>query len=389
MRKLVMLTAVLAVAASACTGTGSGDSDYRVVALSGTVEHTDGDGEWEEVDEEADLAVGTRVRTGERGRAVVRLPDDRSVELGPGTELSVTDPDAVLLGSGGSALASAPGSITMSLGDVGVRGVAGMFRVDRGYQDVVKVYEGSVRLPGSGWDGTIPALRQAVLISGSLSRAPRPANVNPDDRWDASLFGDAITIGDHLDRLEGGLKRQLPGTPTPDVVARAIPRKVPAKVVTSRLQRRPKGRWAEVAVASVVAMRTADEEPVHGVLDSVLDLRELGASWIIVAAEWQLTDGVLAAVGKITTSLARVLAALAQEQAAAAAGGGTGAIGGGGTSTTSSPGDSPGDPGPPDEPDPPPPPPPDPDPECGADDVVCQVGETIGDVDTGVDLDTP
>lgn len=336
MRRYVAVAALIALLSTACNGDADGPAGFRAIALSGGSEYLE-EGEWRRLEEEADLRVGDRLRTGDRGRALVRLPGDRTVELAPSSEIQVEGPvDTTLLR--GSALGSTRNTLGIALGAVTVRGATGLFRVDRAYGRV-KVYEGAATLPGSGWDGEIPALREIVVVSGGVSRAPRPLAVNPDDIWESSIFGKAIEVGERLTRLERGLHRQFPERPNTSAVARAIPGDVPARMVRSRLRERPVSRWAEVAVASAVASQTG-EGALDELLGGMLELRDLGASWILIAAELELTERVLAAVGRISASLARVLSSISQAQAASGggAGGGGGGGGGGGAATGGSSG---------------------------------------------------
>lgn len=385
MRRIVAVAALLGVVGAAC-GDGEAEAGVRLVPLGGAVEVRAGD-VWEEISEPIGLAIGQEIRA-QDGRARIEFPDGDEVELAPGAALRLTEPDRSDLLTG-SVLATTSSAMTVGLGDIGVHGEEGTFRVDRGLQHVVRVYEGHATLPGAGWDGTVLPFRQIVLVAGGIASHPSPLRVDPNDPWDLRLFGEAMDIGLSLDRLATGLHSQLGRSKDPKLVSQVAPDGLPPAAVRSALQERPVGRWASVVVAAVLASRLAEDDvtPRQAFLE-ILTLRDLGASWILVAAEWGFGQLILEVVSSISGALAGLVAPPPAPPSTVTSGasgsggtsappgdggGGGGGDGGGGGGDGGGNDDDGGGGG-----DPPPPP------ECQ--DVVCEVVDgVIGGEDTGGD----
>lgn len=402
MRRIAALATILTLGATACGGDGDLSTRLAMRPLGGVVEVRDG-GSWELVSDETMIALGSEIRTGDDGWAMVELPRDQTVELAPGTSLAVTQTTTSKLKTG-SVLVRAPSAVGIQLQDAEVRGVGGTFRVDRDFQDLVRVYEGVVTIPGSGWEGEVTSLREVTVVAGSVPRAPQPVSLDePIHRWEERLFQGAIEIGLSLERLEKGLDRQFPSKRVRDVVAGVTPRPVPVRMVRGQLSARPLWQWSEVMVAAVLASRTEADAPVEDALLRVLALRDLGASWIVIAAELGITETVLAAIGRVSGLLARVVEEFLSAPSGPGSGGGPGASPGGSPSVPvdDDPNDGPnGDPndGPNDDPndggdggggtDPPPDPEPSPDPPCALGGLICGVGEETlgGDLPGALDI---
>lgn len=330
MRRLVVVSALLALLAAAC-GRGGGDGpEFALRALEGGVERHDGRG-WQAVSEQTAVSFGDQIRTGSDGWALVTLTADHSIELAPQTTIRLRERSTAELLSG-RVLVTAPRSLGIGLEDIEVRGTGGLFRVDRGFQYQVRVYEGAATIPGSAWDGEVPALREVVVVGGSVPRAPRPVSVDPGDRWDERIFASWIDVGLSLDRLEEGLERQLPGQKQRSLIARATPRPIPAEMVETQLRSRPISQWADVVLAAVVAARTeADGDP-PALMQGVLSMRDLGGSWIVVAAEYRITEAILAAISQFSGALADLIAGAVADATGQGGGGPGGGAGSGGAS---------------------------------------------------------
>jgi len=335
-RKAVSLLAV-ALLAGACARGGPGASDeLRVIPLEGDVFVLDG-GEKTSIDEAEELGLGAVVATGESGRALVDLPLGQAVELAPKSSLRVTGGDETELLTG-QVLAGAPAGLTVSSGAAEVSGSGGFFRLDR-YVGAMRlgVYSGSATV--NGWDGRLTALKQVGVAAGIVPEAPVPLQVDPSDPWDVRRLRQAIQVGLSLDGLQRGLGAELQGGADPDTISRVLPQGLPPKDSKRYLQRVSP---SEALVAAMVAIQAARRDALSSLdaLREVVRLRELGASWIVVVATWQLyTDAILDGLARITDLIARTLIPVV------ATGGTDATIGGAATTTSSGGGSGTGSPG--------------------------------------------
>ena len=159
------------------------------------------------------LEVGDRVRM-LRGTAVIRLPDDRRLELRLGTdvELSAVDQEKQVRPEliGGDLLVvsdDAPLVVRVAGADVAVQGDA---RISRGVALLVATYEGSTQLSSEGSTSTVPALRQAALSpTGRFPTAASPLEYSPSDVWDQRYLSDAIELSNQLAARSDGFTAQL------------------------------------------------------------------------------------------------------------------------------------------------------------------------------------
>jgi hypothetical protein len=200
--------------------------------------------------------------------------------------------------------------------------------------------------------------------------------VDPGDPWDDRLLGDAINVGERLERFQEGVAFQLPRRGGRDAVAAVLPLD-PETALRGLPERASAGRLSEVLVASVVASAAAPARNVapEDAFGQVMGLRGLGASWIVVAAEWPLGRSMIATLVEVTSLLTRGLAPAAGP---AGLGPGEGASGGFPATGGSSGGGTGGGAG--DDPTETPVPPP---PGC-ADLITCTL-EDVLDTDLGTD----
>jgi hypothetical protein len=349
MRRIALLVGV-ALLGGACARAPEAGSGPLLVPRGGDVE-LQRDGEWTAVAEAVSLSRGDRVRVGDLGLALLQLPggtlelrQGSAVRIGPIPELEA-----------GSVLARATPALSVGVGSVQVRAEDSVYRVDRAFSVRVGVYSGEVSLPGSGWDGRVTAFRQVGVVGGTVPRGPVALQVDPGDPWDDRLLGDAIEIGRRLDRMQGGVAFELPRRGGRDLVAGALP--LDSRAAFQEVPRRaPVDSLAEVLVASVVAVTAAPSRQIapESAFRQVMGLRRIGASWIVVAAEWQLARSVLGTLIQVTSLLTTELSPPAVEGASETAGGASGGSSstGGGSTGGSTGGDDPGD-GPTEEPPPP------------------------------------
>jgi hypothetical protein len=262
------------------------------------------DGEWRAVAETVNLSRGDRIRVGDLGRAVLELPGG-TLELGQGSTLRVGSIPEL---ETGSLLARATPGLAVGVGPVQVRAEDSVYRVDRSLSVRVGVYRGEVSLPGSGWDGTVTSLRQVGVVGGTVPRGPTALQVDPGDPWDDRLLGDAIEIGRRLERFQGGVAFELPRQGGRDLVAAALPLD-PRTALQGLSDRASVGSLSEVLVASVVAATAAPARNIapESAFRQVIGLRRIGASWIVVAAEWRLARSVLGTLVQVTSLLSREL----------------------------------------------------------------------------------
>jgi hypothetical protein len=262
----------------------------------------------------------------------VDLPLGQAVELAPESSLRVTGDDETELLTG-QVLAGAPAGLTVSSGAAEVSGSGGFFRLDR-YVGAMRlgVYSGSATV--HGWDGRLTALKQVGVAAGIVPEAPVPLQVDPSDPWDVRRLRKAIQVGVSLDDLQRGLSAELQGA-DPETISRVLPQGLPSEDAKRYFQR---VSLSEALVAAMVAIQAARRDALSSLdaLREVVRLRELGASWIVVVAQWQLyTDAILNGLARITDLIARTLIPVV-------ATGGTDAAIGGATSTSTSTGDGSG-----------------------------------------------
>jgi hypothetical protein len=334
MRRIALIVGV-ALLGGACARAPEAGSGRVLIPQGGDVQLQRG-GEWRAVTEAVSLARGDRVRVGDLGRAFVELP---------GGTLELREASALRIGSvpeleTGSLLARATPALSVGIGPVQVRAEDAVYRLDRSFSVRVGVYRGEVSLPGSGWDGTVTALRQVGVVGGTVPRGPVALQVDTGDPWDDRLLGDAIDVGRRLQRLQGGVSFELPRSGGRELVATALPLE-PRTVFRGLPERASVDTLSEVLVASVVAATAAPARHIapESAFRQVMALRRIGASWIVVAAEWQLARSVLGTLVQATSLLTRELSPPAPGNGGATGGGGTGGSSGGGGTGDSFTGD--------------------------------------------------
>jgi hypothetical protein len=302
-RAAAVALAGLAVA-SCAPSSGPGDG-LRVVPLAGEVRVADGDDSFL-VDEDVSVSAGDILTTGPGGRAMLHLGSSRSLELGELAQVRVDNEPEVVRGSVLATSGESPMSVRA--GDAEIEAAGSVFRVDRGFSVTVAVYRGAAAILGSGIEA-LSALHQAVVVSGgAVPRGPRPLAVRPDHPWDIRLLGSAIDLGIDLVRLQRGLTRALPRGAEDAAVLRALADTIPPRVLEDVLQR---VKAAETVVAAEVSRNAAELSggSVARILDQVLDLRGLGAHWIVVAATWRLPAApILLGLGQLAGILGRLVA---------------------------------------------------------------------------------
>jgi hypothetical protein len=297
--------ALIAVTAAACAGSSGESGELLVTPLAGDVRVLAGD-DTVLLDEETRVDPGDLLVTGSGGAALLDLGGAGRLELGDQARVRVDRRPEVVLGSVLAAAES--GGLALRAGGAEIEATDAVFRVDRGFSVTVAVYRGAAEILGSGI-GAVPALREVVALSGgAVPSGPSPLLIRPDHPWDIRLLGAAIDLGLDLDRFQRGLGRTLPARSQGDAVARVLDGSLPGPVIDSLLDQ---FAAAESVVAAEVSRAVAELRGTSllGILDRVLDLREQGAHWMVVAATWSLAgtpvlrslERLAGAIGRLAT----------------------------------------------------------------------------------------
>ncbi len=207
------IVTLLVVAIAGCTGSSRPAAGRLTVEGQADVTRP-GEDRVEVTNGSRDLKAGDRVRVRE-GTAVIRLPDDRRLELRVGSELEMRsaegDDDEVrpALMAGDLLVVSDGGPYTVAVTDAQVA-VHGDARISRGVALLVAAYEGTAQLSAGGSTLAVPALRQASLPpAGQFPTRVTPLEASPSDGWDQRYLSDAIELGGQLDARSQGFTAQL------------------------------------------------------------------------------------------------------------------------------------------------------------------------------------
>lgn len=297
MKRIAVLMA-LVLLVGACGRGPSASSGFEVLPLEGTVEILQ-EGAWKPVSERTALVRGDQVRAGPDGKARIHLPGDQTVELAQNAKVLVTGAEAAEV-LGGSVLAQARQGLVVAADGLEVTAADAVFRLDLGLSRRLAVYRGEAEVPRSGWDDPVTAFQQLTLVGRSAPRAPVPLEVDTNDRWDVRLLGEAMDVGLALDQQETGLAGQLRDQAARKTVIDALSRSLPGEKLRSFLSELPP---ALVVVAATIALTVEGEAPTDVLLEQILRLRELGASWIVVAGLWDVSRSVVSTLEEIVSSI--------------------------------------------------------------------------------------
>jgi hypothetical protein len=166
-----------------------------------------------EVTGSRNLEPGDRVRV-RQGTAVIRLPDDRRVELRMGTDVEL---QAATAGKGVRPMLLAGDLLVVSDGEPLILGTTGAevsvhgdARVSRGLALLTAVYEGRVELRAGDSTLAVPALRQAAIPpTGQFPAKVTPLEYSPGDAWDQRYLSDTIELTNQLNARSQGFTAQL------------------------------------------------------------------------------------------------------------------------------------------------------------------------------------
>ena len=202
----------VAVGLAGCSRSSSSSAAGRLV-VDGRAEVTRPGENRQEVDGSRDLEFGDRVRV-RQGSAVIRLPDDRRLELRVGSDVELQEPSGAkqsrpaLLGGDVLVVSGAgPLAVAVTGAEVAVQGDA---RVSRGVALLVASYKGTAELSSGGSALTVPALRQASLpATGVFPATVSPLEYAPSDDWDRRYLSDAMELSNQLSARSDGFTAQL------------------------------------------------------------------------------------------------------------------------------------------------------------------------------------
>jgi hypothetical protein len=204
---------VLAGGLAGCSRSSASGAGRLEVGADGQAEISRPGQDRREITGSRNLTYGDRVRI-LRGTAVLRLPDNRRLELRLGTDVEIQgdqgskDIRPTLIG-GDLLVVSGdrPLPVTLSGAELAVQGDS---RISRGVALLVAAYKGTAQLSAGGSTLTVPALRQAALpATGQFPTKVSPLEYSPTDVWDQRYLSDAIELSNELTARSQGFTAQL------------------------------------------------------------------------------------------------------------------------------------------------------------------------------------
>lgn len=278
----------LTVAAALTACSGSSDPVAGRLVVDGQAELNRPGRDRRDVTGSYGLKLGDRVRIRE-GTAVIRLPDDRRLELRSGTDVELQEGDASTarpaLFAGDLLVVSGPKSVAVTLGgsEVAVQGDA---RVSRGVAVLVAAYAGTAQLTSAGSTLAVPALRQAALpATGQFPPKATPLEYSASDDWDRRYLSDAMDLSNRLAARSEGFTAQLAAGDgrTVQYFRDLVPRLAAEPTFTASLLNpaRPQGETLVGAAITLEGTRGTFVER----WASVFAFRDQGAPWGLVALD--------------------------------------------------------------------------------------------------------
>ncbi len=312
-RWLVVAAAVWGVAVGMAGCSRSSTPTAGRLTVDGQAEVTrPGEGRLE-VTGSRDLEAGDRVRV-RQGTAVIRLPDDRRLELRQGSDLELRKDEgddtvrpAVMAGDVLVVTDRGPITAVVTGAEVAVHGDA---RISRGPALLVATYEGRAELTAGGSTVVVPALRQAALPpTGPVPSKVSPLELSAEDGWDQRYLSGAIDLTAQLDARSQGFTAQLGPTEGRSFAyfRDLYPRLATEPAFTPSLVNpaRPPGETLVGAAIVLEATRGTFAER----WAQVFGFRDEGAAWGLVAVDQgvsrvPLLEAIEAAIGRGPTLFA-------------------------------------------------------------------------------------
>lgn len=301
MKRLITAATVIALLAGGCSSGARSDPVGTLTPLGGRIEILAGP-DWTLVTEQTELSPGDQVRSDAAGSARLQVSDAGSIELGPSSR--------VRLGAGGAselmqgAVLAEGSGLSVQIGRaVASPEAGGAFRVDRALSTRIGNYRGVTHLAALGGPIDVPPLTQAIVVAHAVPSLPAPLQVDPHDAWDKRILGSAINVGLDLVDLERRVRSQLGDADAADTFSRALDRRVSAERVQSLMNAHPASP-GRVFLSLAVASNLSDAGGVLPVARGILHTLESGASWIVVVAALNASQG------NLVTAVAAVLASI-------------------------------------------------------------------------------
>jgi hypothetical protein len=311
-RRAPIVLAVLALLPLASCGRDGANRDAYVLTVRGAAEVTAPGRSAQLGPGRHKLALGQTVRI-TKGTAVLGLPGRASLELRAGATRGSADDSTVQVAStptlvDGDALVVAPKEVRLGAGGATFAVRAGAARLRRSSGVTVAVYTGTVGVVALGrtLPAPVTALRQvAIADTGALPRRAVPLvfDRRQPDPWDVRFLGDAIDLGEQLDRRSLALSGTLRPAAPPD--ARFLTTVVPALRAASGFGDAlldPARAVGETVVGASIALGGGGGFVSRW--NAAFAFRSQGADWGLVAADQRarrqslfgVLDGVLDSV---------------------------------------------------------------------------------------------
>ncbi|MBI2168383.1 MAG: hypothetical protein HYU28_02620 [Actinobacteria bacterium] len=298
------------------------------MAAEGVVEASFGGADFTEVEDEATLSRGDRVRV-KSGRAALEFAGGMDAELRTGSAVTVGGAEgAVLRLDRGDLLVEASDSGAVVDGESAhVTVKSGASKLRRSASLVLGVYDGDAVLVGAGRSLAVDRYRQAAVVGqGRLPRETRPLVIDEGDEWDRRFLGSVLELDRRLVAFGRGFEVLLPdeGSGTPSLYRRLLPSLEGEPLTAPLLAGRSAGENL-IGLALVALGEGAFQER----FDAVFDFRDAGARWGLVAADlgYEAPDVVAA----VEAAIDRAPLPVAVPEGPVAAPGAEGPSSGGGT----------------------------------------------------------
>jgi hypothetical protein len=196
---------------AACSDDGPGEGEARLEVAPEGEAVVQRAGERTMVVGGSDLQPGDRVQVTE-GLARLELSDGVRMELRAGAgdaDNSVLVMGEVPVLEAGDVLVAAPEAMTVEAAGTSVEITRGAAQVSRRLGMGVSAYDATVELDSAGLTREVPALRQMQVPALGRPRPLRPLEYDEQDGWDRRYLGEAIELGERLERLANGYTENL------------------------------------------------------------------------------------------------------------------------------------------------------------------------------------
>lgn len=297
-----VLVVAMVVAVSRPTLPGAG-STAASLELSGTAEIIRPSGAIQVDSGRHQLRTGDTVEI-LAGEGVVHLPGGGSLELRSGDGVSESSRvrlgEVPILVAGDALLVAGDEERVVEAGGARLSLIDGAARLSRSTGAVFAVYEGAATLSSGGrrLQGGLPPLRQVVVAdAGLLPLRPSPLRFGTaPDPWDRRFLGDAIDLGDILERRSIAFTTLLPDDLVPNVFfyQAVLPGLLQEPAFDQALLDRQQRPVGETLVGAAIAL-VGEVGTFESRWQEVFRLREAGAGWGVIALDQGADRGPLLA----------------------------------------------------------------------------------------------